>query len=412
MNFRDLPDQLKANPALNLKRDPFALELSAGNGPARFRYDESRPLVPFRNRQYLELYLNPYDWRSRTKVDGLDQNGRLITLQPGNAPDAMVLLVSGFKGCGRTSMINLLRYEIEQQMAPMGWRPIVVPYSAAIVGTEAVDHALDIAESLANEAGVPPTEASYDAPGGALLPANRDGGAGTDGQAAAETARRARDRAKELEDTIRQTASRWRQNVLPGREPRPESLFRNLRRAIPEDLRVVVQVEAVDQQTTPASWLSICDMLRQLADFIIVSLSNTMDRDTASAALVRSAVETGRLPAGWINAPRVARAQMETLLAARLARERRLPDTDTNSLVPFTPEALAALYKTAGGSTGPVTLPISAALKVLAGAFTAKSNALGRMLASGQQPLATDIPITDRDVEQYLRDHPLGVPSP
>ena len=141
-------------------------------------------------------------------------------------------------------------------------------------------------------------------------------------------------------------------------------------------------------------------MLAELADFIIVSLSNKSE-----AELFHTNLAMGEFQVGWIHAPKIPEAKMASLLAARLVRERAVPGADPASLVPFTPGALRALYRPAGGATQPVGWSIAVAMGKLAGVFATKARALTQALANHHVPSAAEIAITERDMEEYLAQH-------
>jgi hypothetical protein len=252
----------------------------------------------------------------------------------------------------------LLLYEIEQQMQQ---RPILVTYRTPITSNR-VQHAADIAWLLSLDA------------------------AQVSGQA--------------LADTLKQSIKDWRENVPPGGAPDPDTLFQLLRMVIPAGRGVVAVLDAANHKVSNAVWRPICRMLAELADFIIVSLS-----DKAEANLFRTNLAMGEFQVGWVDAPKITEAKMTALLATRLLRERATAGADPASLTPFTSEALGVLYRPAGGATQTVTWSITVAMSKLAGAFAAKSRALAQALAQGHRPSPAEILITAKDMEDYLAGH-------
>jgi hypothetical protein len=360
MVFDDPPPALATDPALNLARDPFAPELQLPGGAVRFPYAGSGPLDP--RAGHLGLYLDLYDWPDAGKVGGMAPNGRLSALERANPQQAMVLLVSGFGGCGRSSAINLLLYEIENYLKNLNQHPIIVSYRTQIISTCA-QHAADIAGLLARQVS------------------------------------RSSDDGKALADILKETLKEWTGNVVPNSKigPNPDNLFQMLRDDIPSERRVVVILDAVNHEVSSDIWQSICRALSQLADFIIVSLSERKYAD-----LFRSIFGVGEFQVGRVDAPKTTEAKMAKLLAVRLGHERIIANTDPASLVPFTPEALNVLYRPSGNRTETVEWSITAAMRALAGAWVAKSRALAATLAEGRRPTPDEIAITAKDMEDYI----------
>jgi hypothetical protein len=332
----------------------------SANPPARFYYSGSGALDPVKAADHLAFYLDLYDWQDKGKVGGLRPDGRLAALERTNPSRAMILLVSGFNGCGRHSAINLLLYEIAQKL---GQAPVVVTYATPITENRA-QHALEIATFFAKAVMQHPA-------GGAALAT-----------------------------TLRKTIKDWRENIIPGTTPNADTLFQSIKTDIPAGMGIVVVLDASNHKVSNDIWRPICGLLAELAQFVIVGLSNKVE-----ANLFRTHLSLGQFQVGWIDAPRISKADMAKLLAARLKSERAVPGAATESLSPFTSGALDVLHSRSDSSNQSVDWPIEVALNRLAGVFAEKIRSLEQMIANGQQPTEADIAITAQDMRNYAAAH-------
>ena len=353
MMAADPPATLANEPAFNLVRDPFAPEFTTPAGKERYYYSGSGPLDPRSNAAHLGFYLDVYEWHDPGKVGGMRPDGRLAALERNNPGRSMILLVSGFSGCGRSSAINLLLYEIENRM---GHAPLRVDYSVSITAT-LVQHAISIAQLLMD--------------------------------AAAPTAT--------LATNLERRLDRWLKYTPAGLSPDPDGLFQALKTAIPAGLGVVTVLDAANHKVPSETWRKICEILAHISDFIIVSLS-----DRQEAELFRSILSRGQYQVGWIDAPKITEDKMTKLLALRLEHERMAKGASPTPLAPFTAAALSALYQRGKGATQPVSWPIAVAMGWLAKAFAAKSRVLTDAVNNGRQPAAAEIEITANDMENVI----------
>src|SRR5271166_5718821 len=84
--------------AWNLAVDPFE--------------SASRPLAPPAD---LTNYFDFYVWLDKSRLSSLADDGRIKIGDLSTGRRMMTLLLSGAQGCGRTSLKNLLRYELTQR---------------------------------------------------------------------------------------------------------------------------------------------------------------------------------------------------------------------------------------------------------------------------------------------------------
>jgi hypothetical protein len=352
----DYPPVLSAHPAFNLDFNPFEPRVQVDG--TRFRYSGSGPLMPQECAQHLPLYFNVYEWKDPTKVNGLAPRGGLTVLLEPRDDRAMVILISGFRGSGRTSALNLLKYEITQRAVQP---PVIVEYKTAQITTNLNQHAKEIAYVTQRAV----RRLGHVALAGQLSTAQTEWAA-----------------------AVGETSSN------------PDMLFSifadEIRDHVP-GLPIVVALDAQDHKVTSDVWRPICRMLGQVARYIIVSLS---DRDQAQH--FRANLERGEFQVAWIDAPKVSEPRIRQFLSDRLSGARVGPVGPAAALTPFTPEAVQALFRATGENADTIAVPIAVAMSRLADVFQKKAMALSEEVNAGATLVSASVLITGADMERYL----------
>ena len=274
----------------------------------------------------MEHYFDFYSWLDTSAVGGLTPLGRIKSpgLTGGNR--MLTLLISGPQGCGRSSLKNLLLFELIQQAAQP---PIVVEWPV----TPSINRAqnmVSLARKLAQTAQA------------------LDVGAGT---------------------ALNTVIADWQKDQLVGQEPDIDYLFAQLRQDLQIHLPsspVVVSLEALSHTLSRDTAYATSATLESVADFVVLSLTNTDD-----AKIVRtSCINNGR-PVALIEAPKVDLDTAKRLLSHHLRRLRA--EAAADELFPFTEPALAVLFAGTDARVQPsVSLPIRVALQKLSAALTNK----------------------------------------
>ena len=355
----DFPEELSAHSAFNLVMNPFEPVVRINGQEARYRYSGSGPLKPQECAEHLLLYFNIYDWKDEHKLKGIGADGRLIVLQRPNDDRSMVILISGFRGSGRTSALNLLKYEIAaRSLRP----PIAIEYNATITANQN-QHAREIALILLRAV----RRAGLDPLAGRLAETQKDWAAAVGDNAGS-----------------------------------PETLFAMFKDDIADlasGLSVVITLDAQDHKVTSDVWRPICRMLSRVADFVIVSLS---DHDQAQH--FRNNLELGEFQVAWVDAPKVTKDRIMQFLSHRLSKERVEPARVHSPLSPFTPEALQVLFRAIGGNKAEGTMPIAVAMSRLTDVFRHKAQALLQDIKNGVALTVDSVQISGQDMEKYLDD--------
>ena len=349
-----------AHPTIGLRLNPFEPEIPIKGKPTRFRYT-SGPLDPRMSDGYLKLFFNLYKWMDKVAIEGLNAEGRLVRLDRLRADHAMLVLISGVSGSGRTSVRNLLLYEIEQRLQHS---LLLVEYPVRVVD-DPQQNAIDLAMRLQDEV--------EDIP-------NLD-----------------------LAMAIGNTLERWQKGTVGG-SPNPDTLFallkRRLDRNIPER-PVVFSLEALSHKVSSDNWRPICTMLGQIASFIIVLLTDTND-----ARNFRKCLDNGEFQVAWIDAPQISKHVMKEFLELRLSQERVGGAAAAANIAPFTAEALVTTFATSD-EKGEQELTIALALARLAGLFDWKLHRLSQMLATAGGSAASlpveTVEISAQDVRDFLK---------
>lgn len=330
------------------RTNPFEPERSVNDGASRSINLIRGPLKPNTDAAHLEFYFDLYAWKSE-RLNGIEPNGRLRVFTPDDT-QMMTLLISGARGCGRTSLRNLLIYEIQHHAKE---KPIVVDYEIALANDEKqnasglADFLFDALEIVGVDTG--PLQTMFWARFNRATP------------------------------------------------PTPAAIFASLKPKIREllpEAPIVFVLDGSNSNVTADTAKTVCGMLRNIADYAILSVTDDED-----AAHLTHHFTTTQRPVAWVDSPRVDEARMRAYLQARLGAERSAANPDM--LHPFTDDALRELF--APGSNAKrdqrVTLPIKVALAKIAGAFSQKCS-------SWQTSDAAPFSITAADVQTYLGSEP------
>jgi hypothetical protein len=352
--------------ALRLKTNPFSPERMEDGQLIRFDYTAG-PLTPEINPHHLQYYFDIYDWSDTQQVGNIGPDGRLVNFPTQVGRPGIIVVISGFAGTGRTSLINLLLYEIKNRASST---PIITKYPIKITSNRRQD-AMNFADNFMR------TVAKFTA------------------------SSRKRD-IKNLPKKMTSTFEKWKANSSPD-ETNADYLFQQLALDVEDtlpDIPIVFSLDATDYMNTPDTWRPTCTMLRYLANYIVLSLSN---RD--HALYIRNSLLRNNFQVVWIDAPRVDIPRAKRFLTQRLAAERQGAAALGEELLPFTDEAINALFASTSGGQ-PVPQSISVTIKKLKGAFDKKINDIVAVLAdtaaAAQQLSAAPLSISAVDMRRYL----------
>jgi hypothetical protein len=350
--------------ALQLRTNPFSPQVTENGQQFQFDYLQG-PLSPQKNSVYLNYYFDLYQWKDQEQIGLIGRDGRLVTFPERLGQPGMIIVISGVSGTGRSSLENLLLFEIEAH----GKSVAVCTRYAIEISSNKVQTAHNFASMFIDEI--------------------------EDYLSRANVGKNAKSLPKKLLATVKD----WRDNLVEG-EANTEFLFqrlmRDVRRILP-DLPIVFCLDASNHINTPDTWRPACTMLRNLADFVILSLSKKDD-----AAVLRTSLRDGQVRVVWVDAPRVDEDQTKRFLAARLAAERVAVAPAGQELFPFTDRAIGALFAPTGDE--PVKFSIGVAIRKLKGAFEKKCADVSATLADpgAQETAATRFLITDEDMRRYF----------
>jgi hypothetical protein len=327
--------------ALRLRTNPFSPECNLGGRLERFDYTAG-PLTPEVAPHHLAYYFDVYEWSDTQQVGKIGPNGRLETFPTQIGRPGMIVVISGFSGTGRTSLINLLLYEIKARASSS---PLITNYPIVITRNRVQD-----AKNFASNFLRTVTK---------FAEGNKQ------------------KKIRSLPGVMQATFTNWKDN-LSSDEPNTDFLFQQLaidaQDAIPST-PIVFSLDATDYMNTPDTWRPTCTMLRNLANYIILSLSN---RD--HAVYILNSLTRNNFRIVWIDAPRMDIGRAKRFLMQRLSAEREGPPIAGEELFPFTDEALAALFSPTTGNQ-PVPLAISVAIRKLKGAFEKKLAEVAAIMA-------------------------------
>ena len=299
--------------AWNLPHDPFAYACE--------------PLSPIDSLVDLDYYYDFYEWVDKAIVGTLAPTGRIASWQIAQPGRMMLLLISGAQGCGRSSLKNLLLYELADRLKPA---PIVAEYTIA-PSTDPSQSALDMARAV--ELQVMFRNLQF---GGII---------------------------KGLNDT-------WRDDQKLS-QPNLGNLFSQLKEAMKAGLPktpVIVSINALRHQVSIDTAYVTATMVEKLADFVILSIT-----DNDVALVIRKKCAKEGQPVALIDAPKVDLAKARTFVAERFSRARAGAAVQP-PIFPFTDEALTILFAPTKRGGDIVHLPLRVAIEKLNGAMSARCN--------------------------------------
>ena len=349
--------------ALKLRTNPFSPERVDGGQATRFDYTAG-PLNPETNPQHLQYYFDLYEWFDAQQFGRIGPDGRLVVFPAQVNRPGTIVVISGFTGTGRTSLINLLLFEIRQRALSA---PIVTKYPVRITSNRRLE-AMNFADNFMRT----------------VLKST----AGT--------------KQRRIKKLMESTFEKWKTNSSLE-EPNADYLFQQLALDVDDVLPntpIAFSLDATDYMNTPDTWRLICMMLQHLANYIILSLSN---RD--HARYIKDSLLRNNFQVVWVDAPRVDVSRTKSFLTHRLGAEREGLIAQGQELFPFTDDALDALFAPTSGNQ-PVPQSISVAIKRLKGAFEKKLNDIASLLAdpatAGQHLSAARVLIRGADMQRYL----------
>src|SRR5262245_58197011 len=99
---------------MKLRTNPFSPELTVNGQPVRFDYIQG-PLTPQQNAFHLAYYFDLYKWSDPDQLGRMGQDGRVAAFPDRFGQPGMIIVISGTAGTGRTSLENLLLFEIAER---------------------------------------------------------------------------------------------------------------------------------------------------------------------------------------------------------------------------------------------------------------------------------------------------------
>jgi hypothetical protein len=323
-------------------------------------------LNPQKNASHLRFYFDLYKWCDADEIGKIDTTGRVANFPRRFGPPGMVIVISGVSGTGRTSLENLLLFEIESR----AHSPCVVTRYPVEISRNKIQAAHNFASLFVSDIGDHLVRLGRPKDSKALVLL--------------------------LKDIIKE----WRSNLV-GDDPNADFLFLQLMQAAKKklpDTPIVFSLDASNHMNTPDTWHPICTMLRNLADFVILLLSKG-----DHARFLRTGLRDSQARVVWIDVPRIDAEKARRFLAARLSGERTAPVAPASELFPFTDGAISALF--APTSEGePVVLSIGVAIKHLKGVFEKKCADVARRQAGSPSPAEIadeELQITESDMRAF-----------
>jgi hypothetical protein len=269
-----------------------------------------RSLAPQADPTQLGYYLDFYDWQTTDLLNGLAPNGS-IDVSGLKSSDTVTILISGATGSGRSSVKNLLLYELEQaSLAAAGGaadhKPIVLDVRVPL-STDQKQVALALSMLLISEA-----------------------------------KRRSPAAAAQIQDTLRT----W-QDITGAGPPDVATLFATLQADVTTEfpgIDIIVVLDASSHSLTRDTARATNGMLKGFATYVIMSLTKPDD-----ARFMRDEL-TGKRPAAWVNAPKVVPAVVKDYVAKRNAAHRAPGYAGPDQIFPFTDAAIDYLFKATSGA--------------------------------------------------------------
>jgi len=306
-------------------------------------------LAPMKHPDHLDYYFDFYEWRDQARLKGISAEGRIEILQL--SVNTTTILISGPTGCGRSSLENLLLYEITELAQSA---PLILSLKLRVGQRDTTSRGL----ALANN--------TY-----------------------AEVRRGSPEKGQVLLATI----EGWKALILPGTQPDIANLFEQLRRDINDELPgalVIVSLEALDHTISYEAALDTADMVQGFADIVILSVTVS---DTAR--YIRTSFTTRQRAVAWVNAPRVAPRDLKRYVEKRFGAERSGGDPRPGPLHPLTEEAIETVFASAD-ATNVIDLPIRIAIQKLADVLRGK---LRQQVGEGS---VGELAINEQDVRRTL----------
>lgn len=324
----------------NFKANPFAYS----RGPLQPNVDQAQ----------LSYYFDFYAWNNQAALDGLAPDGRVKNLVADTDGQTMTFLISGAGGCGRSSMKNLLLYELGTR-AQSG---LLTVEALANLSISRAQSAMSLTQAIASTVGAKELALGH--------------------------------QNKPTSSALLDAAKTWKGLIVDAAEPDTGSLFQTLkgivRQAFPDEW-LVVTLDALNPALTQDTARTTRDMLDGFADFIIFALT-----DADHARFIRNKCQQAMKPIFWVNAPKVSKEAVTKFLDKRFADERTKPAPVGQSLHPFTKEAISILFDPSRAGDPAVTMPLRVAIKKLESALTSR-------LANGKSPGG---PITGPEMRAFL----------
>lgn len=303
--------------AWKLPADPFAYA--------------QEPLAPLDRELDLGIYYDFYQWVDDAALGKLAPNGRISSWHIGQQGKMTVMLISGEQGCGRSSLKNLLLFELADRCKPA---PIVAEYLAQ-PSTNRTSIAINVARAV--ERAVKITK-------------------------------------PDLAKTIGETISTWRDDLIPGGEGDLDSLFTAIKQDIAQilhDTCVIVSINALLHQISIDAAHATAMMVQQLADFAILSVT-----DPNHGRIIRNKCVRAGQPVALVDAPKVDLVETRKFIAERFSRARAGAQVPS-PIFPFTDQALTELFAPNRRGNKPVCLSLRVAIEKLSGAMSLRCDPAG-----------------------------------
>jgi len=320
-----------------LRTDPFYPEIDNNGKPiAPAAWDKS--LNPLIDDRVVAFYFDVYDWTASDLVGGLSTQQALARFPtPRTLPGTgLLVLISGSRETGLDSLANLVLHKI--RLTGGGQPPLVV--DVELEGRDKARNVAAVARRII-------TRVEFGQP---QIP---------DGEKIARRMEAQYDRVSKEQD---------------GRKDATYSeLFQSFRDLLePVGRTLVIKITKGGDHD---SWVRIHESARSCCLYVIVMTPDYPYAKTCYDAMVGSSLNVA-----WIQAKPLDQAKAREYVEHRLAAERDATPKQSplESLFPFTPDAIAALYEpgAAGASGKPLDYPIGWLRRTL---FTALRDHLGAM---------------------------------
>lgn len=304
----------------------------------------SAALAPLNDAAQLIYYFDFYEWRDASRAAHIDDTGRVRVFQLGASPTT-TFLISGPTGCGRSSLENLIMFEVAQRSGA----PLVVRQKLSLSAQDNFTRGTMLVQDLEDAV---------------------------------------RQRNETVADAILGTFTRWQTLTPPGVQPDITNLLGRIRRNVEQGLAgtpIIVSFDALDHSIGYDAGLDAVEMVQGFADVAILSVT-VPDH----ASYVRSRFSSRQRPVAWINAPRIREPAFREYVKRRMVAERTPGPPPPHSTFPLSDEAIATLFAPAEGG-GPVELSIRLAIQKLANALDYKQGLMATSSTTSPQLDAEDV---------------------